>query len=79
MVVGFVPKIMIVTLIPKIHVGVFFSAEGPQDKDNIGKVILRTLSLSLCRRSLRRRSCLEATTTITEVVTEGRQIQLSSS
>jgi hypothetical protein len=26
--------------------GVFFSAEGPQDKDTIGKVILRTLSLS---------------------------------
>jgi hypothetical protein len=49
MVVGFVPKIMIVTLIPKIPVGVFFSAEGPQDKDNIGKVILRTLSLSLSK------------------------------
>jgi hypothetical protein len=27
--------------------GVFFSAEGPQDKNIIEKVILRTLSLSV--------------------------------
>jgi hypothetical protein len=51
--------------------GFFFSAEGPQDKNIIRKVIFRTLSLSLCRRSSRRRSCLEATTVITEAITEG--------
>jgi hypothetical protein len=38
--------------------GVFFSVEGPQDKNTIDKVILKTLFLY--RSSLRRRSRLEA-------------------
>jgi hypothetical protein len=63
--------------------GFFFSTEGPQDKNIIGKVILRTLSLSLslslCRRSSRRISCLEAMTAIIEAITEGWQLRPSPS
>jgi hypothetical protein len=50
-----------------ILLGVFFFVEGPQDKDIIDKVIIRILSL--CRRSSRRRSCLEATMASAKVVT----------
>jgi hypothetical protein len=48
--------------------GVFFSVEGPQGKDTIGKVVLKTLFFS-CRRSSRRRSRLEATMATAEAAT----------
>ena len=53
--------------------GVFFSAEGPQDKDIIYKVMLRIFPR---RRSSRRRHCLKAITTNVEATAERRQLRL---
>jgi hypothetical protein len=47
--------------------GVFFFVEGPQDKDTIDRMILKTFFL--CRRSSRQRSRLEATTASAEAAT----------
>jgi hypothetical protein len=48
--------------------GVFFSAEGPQDKDTIGKVILK-ISFFLSK-VLKRRSRLKATVLKTSWVSQ---------